>query len=52
MFGPAGQIYVYLVYGMYYCVNFVTGKDGNSVFYITFAMARGSLPKLWKLPKN
>ncbi|MGB9859988.1 MAG: DNA-3-methyladenine glycosylase, partial [Moorellaceae bacterium] len=26
MFGPAGFVYVYLIYGMYYCVNVTTDK--------------------------
>lgn len=28
MYGPAGFSYVYFIYGMYYCLNFVTERKG------------------------
>lgn len=40
MYGPAGHAYVYLIYGMYYCLNFVTEGEG----FCSAVLIRGAEP--------
>lgn len=44
MFGPAGFIYVYLIYGLYHCLNIVTDKDGVPSAVLIRALQLESLP--------
>lgn len=60
MFAPAGTFYVYLIYGMYYCVNVVSKEAGEAVLIraaepiegIELMRYRRSLHPKTSLPKH
>lgn len=51
MFGPAGRLYVYFIYGMYHCVNIVTGpEDDGQAVLIRGVVVDGVDPRLTNGP--
>lgn len=50
MFGPAGACYVYLIYGVYHCLNVVTDLDGIPSAVLIRALQLESLPS-WIAPQ-
>lgn len=51
MFGPAGRTYVYLIYGIYYCLNIVTDQDEVPSAVLIRALQLESVPS-WVNPCN
>jgi len=45
MFGPAGMSYVYLIYGMYHCLNVVTDAEGVASSVLIRALQLDVPPK-------
>ncbi len=51
MFGPPGYTYVYLIYGMYHCVNIVTDRDEFASAVLIRALDMETIPKDYELGK-
>lgn len=44
VFGPAGRTYIYLIYGIYHCLNIVTDQEGIPSAVLIRALQLKSLP--------
>ncbi len=52
MFGPAGMTYVYLIYGIYFCLNVVTAPDGVPSAVLLRALQLEVIPPWINLSKE